>query len=162
MRAAHANMRAAAADRVSDAHQKFTGHMTAALEAMAGAAEAWHEHVRATNERAMDVGRNAAAAVHDHVGDTARRAREHVHDKFPSKFQSAGEDDEDDENASRRRLLESERGKPFARLADRARAKAERARDARATAAEHIADRLRTVKERRDAARAAVVDHFDQ
>jgi hypothetical protein len=111
----------------------------------------------------MDVGRNAAAAVHEHVGDTARRAREHVHDKIPSKFQSAGEHDEDDDDdASRRRLLESERGKPFARLADRARAKAERARDARATAAEHIADQLRTVKERRDAARAAVVDHFDQ
>ena len=156
MRAAHANMRAAAADRVSDAHQKFTGHMTTALEAMAGAAEAWHENVRGTHERAMDVGRNAAAAVHEHVGDTARRAREHVHDKIPSKFQSAGEDDEDDDDdASRRRLLESERGKPFARLADRA-------RYARATAAEHIADQLRTVKERRDAARAAVIDHFDQ
>ena len=46
-------------------------------------------------------------------------------------------------------------------LADRARAKADRARDVRATAAEHIADRLRTVKERRDAARAAVVDLVD-
>jgi len=161
MRAAHADMRAAAAGRVSDAHQKFTGHMTAALEAMAGAAEAWHEHVRATHERAMDVGRDAATKVQEQVGDTARRAREHVHAKFPTKYADEG-DDGDANDAARRRLLESAAPKSFAGLAAGARAKAELARDSRAAAAEHIADRLRTVKERRDAARAAVIDHFDQ
>ena len=134
--------------------------MTAALEAMAGAAEAWHEHVRATHERAMDVGGDAATRIHEHVGDTARRAREHVHAKFPTKYADEG-DDGDANDAARRRLLESAAPKPFAGLAAGAR-KAELARDSRAAAAEHIADRLRTVKERRDAARAAVVDHFDQ
>jgi hypothetical protein len=135
--------------------------MTAALEAMAGAAEAWHEHVRATHERAMDVGRDAATKVHEHVGDTARRAREHVHAKFPTKYADEG-DDGDANDAARRRLLEFENQKSFAGLAAGARAKAELARDSRAAAAENIADRLRTVKERRDAARAAVIDHFDQ
>lgn len=158
-------------DTATGAHAKFQDSMQTALSAMAGAANAWHEHVKATTGKVIDVKTQVATAVTDHVTDGVTRKVEQVRGVADAlhggKKSSWGSDDDMDmemdmdlmDGNTRRRLLEhgDKRSNSFGNLVQ---GKMGKANNHRAAAANAVTDKLRNVKARREQARAAVVDHF--
>ena len=130
LRSAQSGFHEHVVDTATGAHAKFQDSMQTALSAMAGAANAWHEHVKATTGKVIDVKTQVATAVTDHVTDGVTRKVEQVRGVADAlhggKKSSWGSDDDMDmemdmdsmDGNTRRRLLEhgDKRSKSFGNL----------------------------------------------
>ena len=72
----HADAKRRRAEFVSDAHERFSLAMTSALKAMSEAAQAWHDHVRETAERAAERTRDVHEAAAKMASDAVDKHRE--------------------------------------------------------------------------------------